>query len=96
MAEVLRMYTRLPGTRDRPSRSDRETARELHRRGVSLEHVRTGLVLATARRGLRQREEPLPTIGSLTYFLDAIEEAREVPADSGYTEHLCKRLQLDE
>lgn len=93
VAAVLDLYCRLPGTRAGPTRADRRIAAELHRKGVPLEAAREGLLLATARRELRTHEEPLPPIGSLAYFLDAIEEARASPPESGYLDHLAARIE---
>lgn len=89
---VLELYGQLPGTPPHPKPADRETATRLWKRGVPIETVRAGLLTAAARRELRNREEPLPSIGSLKYFLDAIEEARESPPDSGHVSYLAGKL----
>lgn len=92
VAEILELYTSLPGTRDRPTRADREAAKALYRSGVPLAAVRAGLVIATARRQLRRRDEPLDPVGSLRYYRDAIEEARASQPGEGYVAHLRARI----
>lgn len=89
---VLRLYLQLPGTRERATAKDRLTAARLYRDGYSIDCVRAGLLTATARRELRNREQPLPPIGSLAYFLDAIKEARASPPEPGYVEHLAGKI----
>jgi hypothetical protein len=88
---VLATYNSLPGTPARPSRSDRQLARELCRRGVPLRTVRVALILATARRTLRSGP-PLPPVRTLHYFLPAIAEVLEQPPEPGYVQYLDVRL----
>ncbi len=88
---ALATYSSLPDTPARPSRRDRQLARELCRRCVPLRTVRSALVLAAARRTLRSGP-PLPPVRTLHYFLPAIEEVLERPLDPGYVDYLDARL----
>ena len=88
---VLATYSSLPGTPPRPSRRDRQLARELCRRCVPLRTVRDALVLAAARRTLRSGPPLLP-VRTLHYFLPVIEEVLEQPLDPGYDEYLDAKL----
>jgi hypothetical protein len=90
---TLTTYSSLPDTPARPSRRDRQLARELCRRCVPLRTVRSALVLAAARRTLRSGP-PLPPVRTLHYFLPAIEEVLQQPPDPGYVEYLDARLRL--
>ena len=88
---VLATYNNLPGTPARPSRRDRQLARELCRRGVPLRTVRVALILATARRTLRSGP-PLPPVRTLHYFLPVIDEVLHQPPDPGYVAYLDAKL----
>ena len=88
---VLATYSSLPGTPARPSRQDRQLARDLCRRGVPLRTLRTALLLAAARRTLRSGP-PLPPVRTLHYFLPAIEEVLDMPPDPGYIHYLAAKL----
>jgi hypothetical protein len=91
---VMSTYVSLPGTPARPSRRDRRLARELYGRGVSLMAVRTALLLAAARRTLRNPEaKPLDPVRTLYYFLPVIEEVNDQPPDPGYVAYLSGKLQ---
>lgn len=92
VSAVLDLYGQLPGTRAEPSPTDRETATRLWERGIPIECARAGLLMAAVRRELRKHEEPLTPIGSLKYFLGAIEEARASPPDSGHVAYLASKL----
>jgi hypothetical protein len=90
---LLAAYVSLPGTPERPSRRDRQLARQLHRRGVPLETVRSAFLLATARRTFRRPEaEPLGPIRTLFYFLNLIDEVADEPPDRGYLDYLVTKL----
>ena len=91
VAEVLRLYCRLPDTPDRPRPLDRRLAAALEQRRVPLDLVRTAFLLATARRTF-SASAPLPAIRSLHYFLPILEELQQQPLDPGYLEHLRRRL----
>ncbi|MGH7344148.1 MAG: hypothetical protein ACREK4_04495 [Candidatus Rokuibacteriota bacterium] len=88
---VLATYNSLPETPSRPSRRDRQLARELCRRSVPLGIVRAALILAAARRTLRSGPK-LPPVRTLHYFLPAIQEVLEQPPDPGYISYLDARL----
>jgi len=88
---VLATYNSLPGTPPRPSRRDRQVARELCRRCVPLRAVRAALLLATARRTLRSGP-PLPPVRTLHYFLPVIDEVLAQPLEPAYVEYLDDRL----
>ena len=99
-AEVLSLYTSLPGTRDSASRKDRKTAAAFQQQGLPLAAVRAGMFLAVARRVLRTDPVCEP-IGSLAYFEPAIAEAQLPPPEAGldwetqrdaYTGHLEARI----
>lgn len=88
---VLATYSSLPGTPSRPSRRDRQFARDLCRRCVPLRAVRSALILAVARRTLRSAP-PLPPVRTLHYFLPAIDEVLNHPIDPGYLQYLERKL----
>ncbi len=88
---VLAVYGSLPGTPERPSRQDRQLARELCRRGVPLRVVRAALVLAAARRTIRSGPA-LPQVRTLHYFLPVIDEVLEHPLDPDYVNYLAAKL----
>ena len=89
-AEVLRLYTLLPGTPDRPRPSDRRLAAELERQGVPLDLIHAAFILGAARRACSLRA--LPAIRSLHYFLPILDEVQEQPPDPSYIELLDWRL----
>jgi hypothetical protein len=91
VAEVLRLYCRLPDTPDRPRPLDRRLAAALEQRRVPLDLVRAAFLLATARR-IFSASAPLPAIRSLHYFLPILEEVQRQPLDPGYLEYLRRRL----
>lgn len=88
---VLETYSSLPGTPSRPSRRDRQLARDLCRRCVPLRAVRSALILAAARRTIRSGP-PLPPVRTLHYFLPVIEEVLALPPEPGYVEYLAAKL----
>ena len=91
---VLDLYARLPGTRPRPTRHDRRLAASLYERGVPFSAVRTALLLAVARRTLRDKDAPpLPPIGCLHYFVPVLDEVLAMPPDPGYADYLMTKLQ---
>ncbi len=83
VAEVLRLYTLLPDTPDRPRPHDRRLALALARQQVPLELIRAAFILGTARRA-RSPRAPLPPIRSLHYFLPILEEVQQEPPDPSY------------
>ena len=91
---VLDLYARLPGTRLRPTRQDRRLATSLYERGVPFSVVRTALLLAVARRTLRDKDAPpLQPIGSLHYFGPVLDEVLATPPEPGYADYLMTKLQ---
>jgi hypothetical protein len=91
---VLNLYARLPGTRPRPTRQDRRLAASLYDREVPFSAVRTALLLAVARRTLRDKDAPpLPPIGCLHYFVPVLDEVLAMPPDPSYADYLMTKLQ---
>ena len=90
---VLATYVSLPDTPVRPSRRDRQLARQLFRRGVPLETIRGAFLLAAARRTFRGPEAaPLPTIRTLFYFVHLIDEVSDEPPGRDYLDYLATKL----
>jgi len=86
---VRSLYLQLPNTHRRFNRSDRGLASSLYQRGFSLDLVRSALLLATARRLVRNpAEPPLPPVRSLHYFLPVLDEIRLQPLPLGYLQYL--------
>ena len=81
------LYTRLPHTSGRFSRSDRQLAADLFRRQIPFDTVRSAILLAIAHR-LYREGPPLPTIRSLHYFRPVIEEILQQPLPPGYVQYL--------
>jgi len=90
---LLRLYLALPHTPSRASRYDRRLALELRQRRISWEVVETALLLAMARRCLRDPAlAPLPPIRSLHYFLPVIEEVLSMEMAPDYVRYLKQKL----
>jgi hypothetical protein len=90
---LLRLYLALPHTPSRASRYDRRLALELRQRQISWEVVETALLLAMARRCLRNPSlAPLPPIRSLHYFLPVIEEVLSMEMAPDYVRYLKRKL----
>jgi hypothetical protein len=90
---LLRLYLALPHTPARASRYDRRLALELRQRQISWEVVKTALLLAMARRCLRDPSlAPLPPIRSLHYFLPVIEEVLSMEISPDYVQYLKRKL----
>ncbi len=93
IADILAAYRSAPGTRGVARAADRRLAADLARRGVPREAVLAAILLATARRLLRNpAATPLPPISSLHYFAPVVDELLEAPLDPDYIEHLRNRL----
>jgi len=91
---LLDLYVRLPGTRRAPSRQDRRLAATLCQQGLPLSLVKAALLVAVARRTLRNPDAaPLPPVGCLHYFLPVIDEVQHTPPDPGYVQYLAGKLQ---
>jgi len=92
---VLGRYLWLPDTPAVSSRYDRRLAVALFERGVELIVVEAALLLADARRALREPWlAPLPRVRSLAYFQPAVREVLENPhpPDLDYLTCLLRRL----
>lgn len=92
---VLARYVWLPDTPVRTSRYDRRLASSWFERDVGLLVVEAALLLASARRALRESWlAPLPQIRSLAYFQGAVAEVLDNPRppDLEYLTCLLRRL----
>lgn len=92
---VLARYVWLPDTPVRTSRYDRGLASNWFERDVGLLVVEAALLLASARRALREGWlPPLPQVRSLAYFQGAVAEilANPRPPDFEYLTYLLRRL----
>jgi len=92
---VLERYLWLPDTPTVTSRHDRRLGKKLFERGVSLIVVEAALLLAGARRALREPWlEPLPQVRALAYYQPVVAEvlANPRPPDIDYLTCLLRRL----
>lgn len=90
---LLDLYLALPHTPSRASREDRRLARELEQRQIPWDALQVALLLATARRCLRDPSlQPLPPIRSLHYFLPVIEEVLGMEVSADYVRYLKRKL----
>ena len=93
ISQLIGTYLWLPGTPRKASRRDRALAGTLYERGVRLQDVEAALLLAGARRSLRDPEAtPLPPVRTLYYFLPALEEVRHGPLEPDYLDYLRAKL----
>ena len=93
VARVLSLYLRLPHTPARTSRTDRQLAAQWYAQGVSGEALEGALLLAAARRSLRDPAlPPLPPIRSLHYFVPLLEEVLATPLAPEYVQYLRRKL----
>ena len=92
---VLDLYLGLPhAAAPRPSRNDHRLAEQLFDRAVSLDIVRTAMLLAMARRSARPSDAPpLSPIRSLSYFIPILDELLASPLDPSYMQYLNFRYQ---
>ena len=92
--QIVREFCNLPGTSGRLGPADRRFARSLHNCRVPLDVVRAALLLATARRLLRDTNdvEPLPVVRSLAYFRHTIDELLAAPLDLAYLTYVRRKL----
>jgi hypothetical protein len=88
---VRDLYTQLPQTSGRFSRTDRELAADLFRRQIPFDTVRAALLLATVNR-LYRDGPPLPSIRSLHYFSPVIGELIRQPLPRGYVLYLESKI----
>ncbi len=87
VSRVLSLYLGLPDVAARrTSRLDRQLARSLFDRGISLELIEAAMLLAHLRR--TARPTPLPSIRSLHYFMPVIEELSGETIDPSWLEYL--------
>jgi hypothetical protein len=89
---VLECYASSPDTPTVTSRHDRRCAQEWFRRGVPLEVVKSALILASARR-LMRNGEPLPRVRAVAYYRPVVEELLETPCDPSYIAYLSRKLE---
>jgi hypothetical protein len=92
---VLARYVWLPDTPVRTSRYDHRLASGWFERDVGLLPVEAALLLASARRALRESWlAPLPQVRSLAYFQGALAEVLDNPRppDLEYLTYLLRRL----
>jgi hypothetical protein len=93
VAQVLSLYLRLPHTPARTSRTDRQLAALWYTQGLAWDTLEGALLLATARRSLRDRAlPPLPPIRSLHYFVPLLEEVLATPLAPEYLRYLRGKL----
>ena len=89
VAIVLKLYTQLPDTAQRPRAPDRRLARQWFQQGIPLPEIEAALALAIARRTYRAPSaEPLPPIRSLYYFVPVLAEIRSDTLAPDYLRHL--------
>ena len=90
VAIVLKLYTQLPDTAQRPRAPDRRLARQWFRQDIPLPEIEAALALAIARRAYRAPSaEPLQPIRSLHYFVPVLAEIRSGTLDPDYLRHLA-------
>lgn len=93
VARLLSLYLRLPHTPARTSRADRQLAAQWYAQGLAWETLEGALLLATARRSLRDPAlPPLPPIRSLHYFGPLLEEVLAMPIAPEYVQYLRSKL----
>ena len=90
VAAVVKLYTQLPDTPERPRAPDRSLARQWFKHGIPLPEIEAALALAIARRTYRAPSaELLQPIRSLYYFVPVLAEIRSETLDPGYLRHLA-------
>lgn len=90
---LLQRYRETPTTAGHIRAADRQLARRLFHRGVSLALVEAAFSLAAARRLFRRSQAtPLSPIRSLHYFLPVLKELVEDPPDPSYIDYLNAKL----
>jgi hypothetical protein len=91
--KVLELYRNTPSTIGYIRREDRQLARDLYRRGVSLRIIEKSFILAAARRLFRAPgAPPLSPVRSLHYFIPVIEEVSANPPSKNYIAYLKMKL----
>lgn len=90
---VLALYLSLPQTPPRISRTDRQLAAQWYRQARAWATVESALLLAAARRCLRDPALlPLQPIRSLHYFAPLLEEVLATPLAPEYVQYLRGKL----
>ena len=90
---VFALYLSLPQTPQRTSRSDRQLATHWYRQARAWATVESALLLAAARRCLRDPAlPPLQPIRSLHYFGPLLEEVLAAPLAPEYVQYLRGKL----
>ena len=93
VAQVLSLYVRLPQTPSRINRTDRQLAARWYVQGLTWETLEGALLLAAARRSLRDPAlPPLAPIRSLHYFVPLVEEVLATPLAPEYVQYLRSKL----
>jgi hypothetical protein len=93
VARVLVLYLSLPQTPARTSRTDRQLAAQWYTQGCAWETVEAALLLAAARRSLRDPAlPPLGSIRSLHYFVPVLAEVCAAPLPRDYVQYLRGKL----
>jgi hypothetical protein len=93
IARVLKLYLSLPQTPARTSRSDRQLAAQWYAQSLAWGTVEAALLLAAARRSLRDPAlPPLGPIRSLYYFVPLLAEVLAVPLPPDYVQYLRSKL----
>lgn len=93
VAQVLNLYLSLPQTPARTSRIDRQLAAQWYTQKLNWEVLEGAMLLAAARRSLRDPElPPLPPIRSLHYFVPLLEEVLATPLAPEYVQYLRGKL----
>lgn len=93
VAQVLNLYLSLPHTPARTSRTDRQLAAQWYAQGLTWDTLEGALLLAAARRSLRDPAlPPLPPIRSLHYFVPLLEEVLATPLAPEYVQYLRRKL----
>ncbi len=89
VAAVLKIYTQLPDTPERPRAPDRSLAHQWFQQDIPLPEIEAALALAIARRTYRAPSAPpLQPIRSLYYFVPVLAEVRSDTLDPHYLRHL--------
>lgn len=93
VARILTLYLSLPATPARTSRHDRQLAQHWYAQPLAWEVIEGALLLATARRSLRDPALPLlGPIRSLHYFLPVLAEVTTTPLAPEYVQYLRRKL----
>ncbi|MGE0133494.1 MAG: hypothetical protein AB7U82_35920 [Blastocatellales bacterium] len=93
VARVLALYLSLPQTPARTHRTDRQLAVSWHTQAFAWESIEGALLLAVARRCLRDPAlPPLLPIRSLHYFIPVLAEVQATPLTPDYVQYLRGKL----